>query len=213
MIQLSRNYSLPEQERRRSRDQSRRRRRRGRECARSHRARRHGERRNDRDQHRRAIARQFGRDAQGADRPRRSRAASGPAGIRSSDSTPPRNRPTKSARRYRARGWYLSAPDSVAGPAPARRPASRKWRVRAGALVLAFATLPFAFEGKRRAAQAMEALQRIAARFRRGHLFRERPHGRHRCAEGGDSSGLRSRRHHHQPERALDHQCRQTPWA
>ncbi|MEO7724676.1 MAG: hypothetical protein ABIU29_08325, partial [Chthoniobacterales bacterium] len=32
---------------------------------------------------------------------------------------------------------------------------------QSGALVLAFATLPFAFEGKRRAAQAMEALQEL----------------------------------------------------
>ena len=79
---------------------------------------------------------------------------------------------------------------------------------RDGALVLVFATLPFAFEGKRRAAQAEEALADLQRDCRRGHLFRERSHGRHGFAEGGDSSGFRRRRHHHQPERARDRECR-----
>ncbi len=39
-------------------------------------------------------------------------------------------------------------------------PASRRWRAKAGALVVAFATLPFAFEGKRRNAQASEGAAR-----------------------------------------------------
>ena len=81
----------------------------------------------------------------------------------------------------------------------------------AGALVVGFATLPFSFEGKRRTAQAQEALARSARNRRRRDLFRERSHGRHGRAESGNSSGVRRRRHHDQPECALD--CESDPAA
>ena len=60
MIQLSRNYSLPEREERNHPDQSDRCRERRVKCTRSHRARWDGQVRSHRRQHRCAIARQFG---------------------------------------------------------------------------------------------------------------------------------------------------------
>ena len=62
-----------------------------------------------------------------------------------------------------------------------------------GALVVAFATLPFAFEGKRRNAQASEGAAPTATAFRCGRLFRERSHGRHGFAEGRESTRLSRR--------------------
>ncbi len=80
------------------------------------------------------------------------------------------------------------------------------------ALVLTFATLALRLRRQTPRRPGDGGVAGIAARFRRGHLFRERSDGRHRFAESGDSSGLRRRRHHHQSERARDHQRRQAPW-
>ena len=88
------------------------------------------------------------------------------------------------------------------GAAPAVAQVARE----TGSLVIGFATLPFAFEGKRRLAQAQEALAKLRRNCRRGDLFRERSHGRHGRAEGGDSSGVRRRGHDDQPKRAFNHQ-------
>ena len=60
------------------------------------------------------------------------------------------------------------------GAAPYIAQAARE----AGALVIAFVTLPFGFEGKRRNAQAREALVAAQRVCPRGSLFRERSNGR-----------------------------------
>ena len=75
-----------------------------------------------------------------------------------------------------------------------------------GALVISFATMPFGFEGKRRMAQANEALVRLQEASERRHLLRERQDGRHRRAESRHSSGVRRGRCDDQPKRALDRQ-------
>src|SRR6184192_210158 len=80
----------------------------------------------------------------------------------------------------------------------------------AGAIVIAFVTLPFTFEGKRRNAQAREALARLIG-CPLGDLLRERPNGRHRRAACRNSSGLRHGRHHNQPECSID--CAADPTA
>ena len=60
----------------------------------------------------------------------------------------------------------------------------------AGALVVAFATLPFSFEGKRRNAQAQEALGRLNEIANAVSLFRKRSDGRHGRAASRNSSGI-----------------------
>ena len=76
--------------------------------------------------------------------------------------------------------------------------------------MIAFATMPFTFEGKRRAAQARDALARCTKHRRRG-LLRERSHGRHGRAQSWYPSGLCGRRHDDQPKFAFD--CKFDPAA
>ena len=170
MIQLSRNYSLPERTDGRNPDQSRRRRRRRIECARSHRARWLGKGRAHRDQHRCAIARQFGRRAQGAARPYRY-ARTWSRG----DPELGYNAAVESADEIRealadARMIFVCAGlggGTGSGAAPMVAQVARE----AGSLVVAFATLPFSFEGKRRTAQARRSARPSARNRRRRDLF------------------------------------------
>ena len=87
-------------------------------------------------------------------------------------------------------------------------PWSRRWRTRPARWSSLLPLCPSPSKENGAGAQAMEALQRIAARFRCGHLFRERSDGRHGRAESRNSSGVCRRRHDDQPERARDRQCR-----
>ena len=209
MIQLSRNYSLPEKKRRRSRDQNRRRRRRGLERARPHRARRNGQGRNDRDQHRRAIARQLGRDdtrCRSAATVTRGLGAGG-------DPELGYNAAQESADEIRealhgcADGFHL-------------RRAWRRHRFGRGAVRRAdrardrrarHRIRDSAFRFRRKTPQSRRRWKRCSELHEspmRVICFENDRMGDMVAAQGRDSSGVRRRRHDHQPERALDRECR-----
>ena len=182
MIQLSRNYSLPEKKE----DDfaikivgvggA------GSQCARPHRARRHGERRNDCDQHRCAIARQFGRDAKSADRSRRDARAWRRRGSRAGYNAAHESADElREALARRADGFYLRRArrrnrfGRGAGRCTdgARNRSARRWLLPR-CLLRSKANVA--------ARRRQEALARVAAHRGRRDLFRERSHGRHgRC--------------------------------
>ena len=93
------------------------------------------------------------------------------------------------------------------GAAPYIAQAARE----AGALVIAFATLPFGFEGKRRNVQAREALARLSEFAHAVVCFENDRMGDLTSAAGGNSSGFRNGGYHHQPKRAID--CESYPAA
>ncbi len=159
----------------------------------------------DRGQHRRAIARQLGRGAQGAARPHESRAGWAPEAIPRSAMTPRSKRRMKSARRSAdARMIFVCAGlggGTGSGAAPVIARAGARERRAGGRLSRRCRSRSRANAASRR---REKRLQRLRGSFGCGGLFRERPDGRHGGAESGHAPGVRRRRHHHQPKRARD---------